>query len=74
LFSYIENLIEEEKVNEKVKIGMDSGFKFALTMIREIKNLNEGSLLKSLYFIHTTLQMASPGSLYGTDKMAFMLD
>jgi hypothetical protein len=29
--------MEEDKVDEKMKVGLDSGFKFVLTMIKELK-------------------------------------
>lgn len=41
-------MMQKENVDEMVKIGLNSGFQFALTMIKEMHTLNEKSLLNSL--------------------------
>jgi hypothetical protein len=53
---------------------LESGFKFSLSLLKEIKSINKDMLINSLEYLYQTLRYAEPGSLYSTDKLSFMID
>jgi hypothetical protein len=53
---------------------LESGFKFSLSLLKEIKQINKDMLVNSLEYLYQTLRYAEPGSLYSTDKLSFMID
>lgn len=55
-------------------MGLESGFKFSLSLLKEIRNINKDMLVNSLEYLYQTLRYAEPGSLYSTDKLSFMID
>lgn len=55
-------------------MGLESGFKFSLSLLKEIKSINKDMLVNSLEYLYQTLRFAEPGSLYSTDKLSFMID
>jgi hypothetical protein len=55
-------------------VGLESGFKFSLSLLKEIRNINKDMLVNSLEYLYQTLRYADPGSLYSTDKLSFMID
>jgi hypothetical protein len=61
-------------VNQRVQVGLESGFKFSLSLLKEIKTINKDMLVNSLEYLYQTLRYAEPGSLYSTDKLSFMID
>jgi len=61
-------------VNQRVQVGLESGFKFSLSLLKEIKSINKDMLVNSLEYLYQTLKFAEPGSLYSTDKLSFMID
>ena len=66
--------MEKADVNQRVQVGLESGFKFSLSLLKEIKSINNDMLVKSLEYLYQTLRYAEPGSLYSTDKLSFMID
>ena len=61
-------------MNQRVQVGLESGFKFSLSLLKEIKSINKDMLVNSLEYLYQTLKFAEPGSLYSTDKLSFMID
>ena len=61
-------------MNQRVQVGLESGFKFSLSLLKEIKSINKDMLVNSLEYLYQTLRYAEPGSLYSTDKLSFMID
>jgi len=61
-------------VTPRVQVGLESGFKFSLSLLKEIRNINKDMLVNSLEYLYQTLRYAEPGSLYSTDKLSFMID
>lgn len=61
-------------MNQRVQVGLESGFKFSLSLLKEIKGINKDMLVNSLEYLYQTLKFAEPGSLYSTDKLSFMID
>lgn len=61
-------------MNQRVQVGLESGFKFSLSLLKEIKSINKDMLVNSLEYLYQTLRFAEPGSLYSTDKLSFMID
>jgi hypothetical protein len=57
-----------------VQVGLESGFKFSLSLLKEIRAINKDMLVNSLEYLYQTLRYAEPGSLYSTDKLSFMID
>jgi len=57
-----------------VQVGLESGFKFSLSLLKEIRTVNKDMLVNSLEYLYQTLRFAEPGSLYSTDKLSFMID
>ena len=57
-----------------MQVGLESGFKFSLSLLKEIKSINKDMLVNSLEYLYQTLRYAEPGSLYSTDKLSFMID
>ena len=57
-----------------MQVGLESGFKFSLSLLKEIKSINKDMLVNSLEYLYQTLRFAEPGSLYSTDKLSFMID
>lgn len=55
-------------------MGLESGFKFSLSLLKEIRNINKDMLVNSLEYLYQTLRSAEPQSLYSTDKLSFMID
>ena len=55
-------------------MGLESGFKFSLSLLKEIKSINKDMLVNSLEYLYQTLKFAEAGSLYSTDKLSFMID
>jgi len=55
-------------------VGLESGFKFSLSLLKEIQSINKDMLVNSLEYLYQTLRNAEPGSLYSTDKLSFMID
>lgn len=55
-------------------MGLESGFKFSLSLLKEIRTINKDMLVNSLEYLYQTLRFAEPGSLYSTDKLSFMID
>jgi hypothetical protein len=66
--------LEKQDVNQRVHVGLESGFKFSLSLLKEIKSINKDMLSNSLEYLYQTLRQAQPGSLYSTDKISFMID
>lgn len=66
--------MEKSDVNQRVQVGLESGFKFSLSLLKEIKSINKDMLVNSLEYLYQTLRFAEPGSLYSTDKLSFMID
>jgi hypothetical protein len=61
-------------VSPRIQVGLESGFKFSLSLLKEIRNINKDMLVNSLEYLYQTLRYAEPGSLYSTDKLSFMID
>lgn len=61
-------------MNPRAQVGLESGFKFSLSLLKEIKQINKDMLVNSLEYLYQTLRYAEPGSLYSTDKLSFMID
>lgn len=61
-------------MNQRVQVGLESGFKFSLSLLKEIRSINKDMLVNSLEYLYQTLRFAEPGSLYSTDKLSFMID
>ena len=61
-------------MNQRVQVGLESGFKFSLSLLKEIKAINKDMLVNSLEYLYQTLRYAESGSLYSTDKLSFMID
>lgn len=61
-------------MNQRVQVGLESGFKFSLSLLKEIRTINKDMLVNSLEYLYQTLRFAEPGSLYSTDKLSFMID
>ena len=57
-----------------MQVGLESGFKFSLSLLKEIRSINKDMLVNSLEYLYQTLRFAEPGSLYSTDKLSFMID
>ena len=57
-----------------MQVGLESGFKFSLSLLKEIKSINKDMLVNSLEYLYQTLRFAEAGSLYSTDKLSFMID
>jgi hypothetical protein len=57
-----------------VQVGLESGFKFSLSLLKEIKSINKDILVNSLEYLYQTLRYSKPGSLHGTDKLSFTID
>jgi hypothetical protein len=53
---------------------LESGFKFSLSLLKEVRTINKDMLVNSLEYLYQTLRYAEPGSLYSTDKLSFMID
>lgn len=66
--------MEKQDVNQRVQVGLESGFKFSLSLLKEIRSINKDMLVNSLEYLYQTLRFAEPGSLYSTDKLSFMID
>jgi hypothetical protein len=66
--------LEKSDVNQRVQVGLESGFKFSLSLLKEIRSINKDMLVNSLEYLYQTLRFAEPGSLYSTDKLSFMID
>ena len=66
--------MEKSDVNQRVQVGLESGFKFSLSLLKEIKSINKDMLINSLEYLYQTLRYAEAGSLYSTDKLSFMID
>ncbi len=64
----------DKSVSPRVQVGLESGFKFSLSLLKEIKNINKDMLVNSLEYLYQTLRYAEPGALYSTDKLSFMID
>lgn len=73
-FEYIQRFLEKSDVNQRVQVGLESGFKFSLSLLKEIKSINKDMLVNSLEYLYQTLRFAEAGSLYSTDKLSFMID
>jgi hypothetical protein len=77
-FEYIQRFLEgtadDNSVSPRIQVGLESGFKFSLSLLREIRNVNKEMLVNSLEYLYQTLRFAEPGSLYSTDKLSFMID
>jgi hypothetical protein len=64
----------DKSVSPRIQVGLESGFKFSLSLLKEIRNINKDMLVNSLEYLYQTLRYAEPGSLYSTDKLSFMID
>ena len=79
-FEYIQRFLDnsgedgDKSVSPRIQVGLESGFKFSLSLLREIRNVNKDMLVNSLEYLYQTLRFAEPGSLYSTDKLSFMID
>ena len=83
-FDYIQRFLDptsapesgkvDTSVSPRLQVGLESGFKFSLSLLREIRNVNRDMLVNSLEYLYQTLRFAEPGSLYSTDKLSFMID
>lgn len=75
-FDFIQRFLEDggASVSARVQVGLESGFKFSLSLLKEIRNINKDMLVNSLEYLYQTLRYAEPGSLYSTDKLSFMID
>jgi hypothetical protein len=62
--------------------SFDTGFKFVLNLLREIKSLTavkgsgfpETMLINTLEYLYQSVKSIERGSLYNVDQMSFMLD
>lgn len=76
-FEFIQRFLEDtgdKTVSPRLQVGLESGFKFSLSLLREIRNVNKDMLVNSLEYLYQTLLFAEPGALYSTDKLSFMID
>ena len=78
-FEFIQRFLNEgsegdKSVTPRIQVGLESGFKFSLSLLKEIRNINKDMLVNSLEYLYQTLRYAEPGSLYSTDKLSFMID
>ena len=79
-FEYIQRFLNEsgdlgdKSITPRIQVGLESGFKFSLSLLKEIRNINKDMLVNSLEYLYQTLRYAEPGSLYSTDKLSFMID
>lgn len=76
-FEFIQRFLEDtgdKTVTPRLQVGLESGFKFSLSLLREIRNVNKDMLVNSLEYLYQTLRFAEPGALYSTDKLSFMID
>jgi hypothetical protein len=79
-FEYVQRFLNEsgeigdKSVTPRIQVGLESGFKFSLSLLKEIRNVNKDMLVNSLEYLYQTLIYAEPGSLYSTDKLSFMID
>jgi len=63
------------EADEKSKASIQAAFGFVMTLLRELKSINNGSLMnRSLEHFLETLQRTKPGSFHNGDKHSFALD
>jgi hypothetical protein len=78
-FEYIQRFLDDSQgadksVSPRIQVGLESGFKFSLSLLKEIQTINKDMLVNSLEYLYQTLRNSEPGSLYSTDKLSFMID
>ena len=66
--------MSKSDVTDRIQVGLESGFKFSLSLLKEISSVNKNMLINSLEYLYQTLRQAESGSLYSTDKLSFMID
>jgi len=71
---FIQRFLEKSDVDHRVQVGLESGFKFSLSLLKEVRSLNQDMLINSLEYLYQTLRWADPRSLYSTDKVSLMID
>jgi len=67
---------------ERIISGLGGGFKFVISLIKEIKELTKVSgsgfptsmLVNTLEYLYQTIKQMQPGSLSDSDQMSFMID
>jgi len=65
----------EIKNRRRSRAGLQIGFGFVLVLLREMKAINNGSLLmNSLEHVLQTLKQVEPGSFHSGDRLSFVLD
>ena len=73
-FEYVQRFLAKSDVSDRIQVGLESGFKFSLSLLREIRTVNKDMLVNSLEYLYQTLRNSEAGSLYSTDKLSFMID
>ena len=73
-FEYVQRFLSKSDVSDRVQVGLETGFKFSLSLLKEIRGINKDMLVNSLEYLYQTLRSSEPGSLYSTDKLSFMID
>ena len=73
-FEYVQKFLQKDDVSSRMQVGLESGFKFSLALLKEVRSLSKDALLSSLEYLYQTLRASEPNSLYGTDKLSFMVD
>jgi hypothetical protein len=73
-FEYAQRFLTKSDVSDRIQVGLETGFKFSLSLLKEISSVNKDMLLNSLEYLYQTLRSTVPGSLYSTDKLSFMID
>lgn len=75
-FEYIEKFLSNEDGagNTRSMASLDVGLNFALTVLKEIRYLNQSILVNALSKLYMSLSEMTPGILYHSDKEAFLQD
>jgi hypothetical protein len=75
-FEFIDKFMKEDDddTSQRATVGLECGFNFSLSLLKEIKNLNPLMLEQSLEYLYQTLKNAKPSSLFSTDRLSFMID
>ncbi|CDW82480.1 hect e3 ubiquitin [Stylonychia lemnae] len=65
---------EKSDTSDRIQVGLETSLKFSLSLLKEVSSLNKDMLVNSLEYLYQSVRQAQPGSLYGVDKVSFMID
>lgn len=69
-----EVLGSDDSCSKRVGLGLETCFKFSLSLLRQVSSIKPDMVVESLEYLLESLQSSEGMSLWDTDKLGFMLD